>query len=305
MNPTKKDEKGMVLLPVLVIVVLLTSLIVEFSFATFVQMRLAETFRDGTKAYYLAKGGVQAGRMMLQTDNNGYDSSDEMWGQSWDNLGVADGAVSIRIEDLGGKLDVNRLVTNLGNVNVSLRDKFLRFFEQLEIADGEELTDALIDWMDPDRDPRPFGAEDEYYVREKGYACKNGKLDSLAELAMIRGFSADVIDKIGSNLTLYGSERINVNTAGPEVLMSLSSEMTREAASNIVEYRETNPFKQVTEVKDVPGLQEEIYFSIRPHIDVRSNFYHVNSTAGIGDAGKRIQAVIQKDKNQLLSFKVH
>jgi general secretion pathway protein K len=158
--------------------------------------------------------------------------------------------------------------------------------------------------MDPDRDPRPFGAEDEYYVREKGYSCKNGKLDSFADLARIRGFTPEIIDKIESHLTLFGGERINVNTAGPEVLISLSSEMTREAASSLVEYRETAPFQQVTEVRDVPGLREEIYFSIRPFIDVKSNFYRVDSTAGVNDSAKRIQAVIQKDKNQLLSFKV-
>lgn len=300
----KKDENGMVLLPVLVIIVLLTSLVVEQSFTTFVQMRLTETFRDSTKAYYLAKGGIQAGRMVLQNDANNFDSHSEMWGESWDNLAVADGSVSLKIEDLDGKLCLNQLVTDMGNINVPLKEKFLRFFDYMEIANPEELTDGLIDWLDPDRDPQPFGAEDEYYLREKGYSCKNGKLDSLEELSRIRGFTDEILAKIYPHVTIYGSERININTAGTEVLMSLSNEMVPEMAAYLLEYRHEFPFEKVTDVREVPGLSEAVYFSIRSSLDVKSHFFRVNSSSMIGDSEKRIQAVIQKDKNLLLSFKV-
>ncbi|MBE0598742.1 MAG: general secretion pathway protein GspK, partial [Desulfuromonadales bacterium] len=50
-----RNEKGMVLLLVLVVVALLTSLVTEFAFSTLVDMRLTETFRDSTRAWYLAK----------------------------------------------------------------------------------------------------------------------------------------------------------------------------------------------------------------------------------------------------------
>ena len=47
----------MALLLVLVVVALLTSMLTDLAFSTLVDMRLTETFRDSTRAYYLAKGG--------------------------------------------------------------------------------------------------------------------------------------------------------------------------------------------------------------------------------------------------------
>src|SRR5512139_590481 len=78
---TRRHERGMALLLVLLVVALLTTLLVEFAFSTLVDLRLTETFRDSTQAYYLAKGGVAAGSMLLKEDRNRYDSLDEMWSQ--------------------------------------------------------------------------------------------------------------------------------------------------------------------------------------------------------------------------------
>ena len=72
--PQRRGEKGMALLLVLVVVALLTSLLTELAFSTLIDLRLTETFRDSTRAYYLARGGVAAGRMILQEDRNQYDA---------------------------------------------------------------------------------------------------------------------------------------------------------------------------------------------------------------------------------------
>ena len=65
-----RDQNGMALLLVLVIVALLSALVIEFSFSTLVDLRATETFRDRTKAYYLARGGIEAARTILQEDKN-------------------------------------------------------------------------------------------------------------------------------------------------------------------------------------------------------------------------------------------
>ncbi len=298
------NQQGMVLLVVLVIVVFLTSLVVEFSFSTFVQLRLTETFRDSTKAYYLAKGGVQAARMLLLNDTNDYDAHSETWGQPWENIAAADGTVSLKIEDLDGKLDVNRLVTDQGNIDVNFKNRFLLFFENLEIPGREELTDALIDWLDPDNDPQPAGAENDYYEREKNYTCPNGKLGSLDELLKIKGFSEEIVRKIRPHLTIAGSKEINANTAGVEVLMALNSAMTSEVATYMVEHRKESPFEKLSDVKEMSGMSDDTYFAVKSSLKVKSNHFFVRSLARINDTSKRVEAIIQKDNNLMLSFKV-
>ena len=58
----RRKDRGMALLLVLLVVVMLTTLLTEFAFSTLVDLRLTETFRDNIRAYYLAKGGINAGR---------------------------------------------------------------------------------------------------------------------------------------------------------------------------------------------------------------------------------------------------
>jgi len=72
MNPVT-NEKGMALLIVLAVVALLSALLIEFSFSTLVDLRSVETFRDRSKAYYIARGGVEAARIILQDDRNQFD----------------------------------------------------------------------------------------------------------------------------------------------------------------------------------------------------------------------------------------
>jgi len=163
---TVRDEKGMVLLLVLVVIALLSALLSEFAFSTLVDMRLTETFRDSTKAEYLALGGIKAGRMILQDDNNNYDahSQSEYWSLGIDDYPLAEGTISVKIEDLDGRLWLNKLVDAAGNPNTLYRERFIRLCSELHIDNSEALADALIDWIDADQDPGPGGAEDSDYL---------------------------------------------------------------------------------------------------------------------------------------------
>lgn len=63
----------------------------------------------------------------------------------------------------------------------------------------EDIADAILDWIDEDDDPREFGAESDYYMSLKPpYAAKNGPLNTIEELLLVRDimpqllFGADV-----------------------------------------------------------------------------------------------------------------
>jgi DNA uptake protein ComE-like DNA-binding protein len=51
------------------------------------------------------------------------------------------------------------------------------------------MVDGLLDWRDPDMEPRPLGAESEYYYDlDDPYPVKNGPLSSVEELKRIKGW---------------------------------------------------------------------------------------------------------------------
>ncbi len=58
----------------------------------------------------------------------------------------------------------------------------------------EDVADAILDWMDGDDEPREFGCEAEYYLSlDPPYEPKNGPLDTIEELLLVRGVSPELL----------------------------------------------------------------------------------------------------------------
>ena len=301
------NQRGMVLLLVLVVVALLAALLSEFSFSSLVDLRLAETFRDSSRAYYLANGGVRAGRMLLQEDRNSYDSPDEAWSQGVIGYPVADGAVTISIEDLGGRIDLNRLVTSGVNVDAFVKDRCLRLFTYLGLEDPAGLVDALIDWLDfGDSDQeQPLGAESGYYLGlPRPYPAGNGHLASFDELGLVKGFTAEVMATLAPHVTIYGGERININTASKAVILALSDQMDEQTAEKIITSREETPFKTLQQLQDLPGMST-LYGAISTYIDLKSDNFRIRSLGQVGDGARTVEAVVQKSGDRILYQRVY
>lgn len=310
------------MLLVLVVVALLTSVLTDLAYSTLVDMRLTETFRDSTKAYYLAKGGINAGRMILQEDKNGYDARDETWSKGIANYPVGDGSVTIDIEDQGGKIALNALVSN-NNPQAVMTDRFYRLLLVLELedrADPAELTASLIDWLDSGDTPFAeirtdevnipvAGAEDPYYRSlPQPYPCKNGPLETLQELSLVKGYTPDIIRALQPHVTVNGTMQINVNTASQEVLMSLDQEITASTAESIVEYRKQEPILSIAQLED--HIAPQAYAILKTFANLKqlgttSNIYRIQASAAVNDGQRRLVADVDKNDNRLLYFKVN
>jgi len=311
----------MALLVVLVVVTLLTSVLMDLAFSTFVDLRLTETFRDSTRAYYLAKGGINAGRMLLQDDKNSYDALNEPWSQGVYNYPVGEGAVSIEIEDQDGKLSINALVFE-NSPQAVMVDRFYRLFTALDLGyqhDPAELTAALIDWLDTGDEPyreiltdganRPVsGAENAYYVGlSPSYPCKNGPLETIDELSLVKGFSPELLKRLLPHLSTAKTLTVNINTASAEVLMSLDIELDREAVDEIINYRSSKPIKNISELEDILSAQAYAAIKTQANLDqlgTVSTIYRISSRAIYNDGQRRLLADVDKKGNKLLFLKV-
>jgi hypothetical protein len=66
----------------------------------------------------------------------------------------------------------------------------------------EDVADAILDWLDTDEQPREYGAEADYYATlDPPYGAKNGPLETVEELLLVKGVTP---------LLLFGSD-INRN----------------------------------------------------------------------------------------------
>ena len=82
------------------------------------------------------------------------------------------------------------------NINVASVEQLRILLAQVVPPDVsvEALADALVDWRDRDDSPLENGAESSYYATlEPSYAPKNRDFDTVEELLMVKGFTAQVL----------------------------------------------------------------------------------------------------------------
>ena len=87
----------------------------------------------------------------------------------------------------------------------------------------ETVADAILDWIDPDSQPRPMGAEDDYYGGlPQPYAVRNGLPECLEELLLVKGVTREL---------LFGVDRNYNHRLEPEELAEPSGGMRRASAT--------------------------------------------------------------------------
>jgi type II secretory pathway pseudopilin PulG len=69
----------------------------------------------------------------------------------------------------------------------------------------EEIADAILDWLDEDDEPRPYGAEfsDTYMQMQPPYKPANGPIDSIEQLLLVRGVTPQLLFGYDQNRNGY------------------------------------------------------------------------------------------------------
>lgn len=203
----RPDREGMILILVLIVIALMS-----LAGYTFTEMMLAEeeaAILHGRQiqAQALADSGAEAARLFLaQTPTAQQDA-----GGSYDNPNlfrgvlVADDAIPANrgrfsilaplyqegsppglrfgLEDESGRLNLNMLLEADKTIPGSGRTLLMGLPGMTE-----EIADSILDYMDEDDELREFGAESgEYTSLDPPYAPKNGPLETVEELLLVRG----------------------------------------------------------------------------------------------------------------------
>ena len=110
---------------------------------------------------------------------------------------------------------------NLNSAPVEVLENLLTMTGAPELG-SRQIAAAIVDWRDDDTDESELGAERSYYLGlPDAYECKDGPFETVEELLLVRGMTLERWVKVAPYVTVYGSERLNVNTAAPETLGAL------------------------------------------------------------------------------------
>jgi len=226
-----KRRKGSILIAVLGLIALLSALMISFMAEAVERIRYNGLLDKGSDLRERAYSGLEvslAAISQLGEIDDGLRSCSQGWGTPLQNIGFTpfdDCELSVVCEDESGKLP-------LANMN---EDELATLFEELGIggSDADKLATALLDWMDPNDNPRINGTDGEDYERA-GIPCipTNAVPRSWEEFYLIDGFRlyfqnddgspTELFKQFKQAVSLQNSSTVNINDASAFVIRVLA-----------------------------------------------------------------------------------
>jgi general secretion pathway protein K len=344
----KKRSEGIALIIVMIVILSLGILAGGFAYSMKVEMRLARNTSFEPELEWLGRSGVELARYVLSQSlllpAEPWDSLNQKWagGPAGTNDALAEisllnnelagGKFSVRITDLEGKFNINLI--NDGSTIILERALDLAGADPAEFP---TIIDSFLDWRDPDDDPHLSGTESAGYLTQPNpgfspHVAKNGPIDNINELLMIRGitqelFWGNIQSRYSSSLLPISSlslnpptgssgaglvdlftplsvGRININTASAEVLQILPGIdeglaqgiiTTRSGLDGVDGTDDDTPFANPAELINVPGMSRELVNQIQRFLSIRSFTFEVHVDAELNQYRRGFVAVLRRN----------
>jgi general secretion pathway protein K len=338
---------------VMVSILVLSILAGGFAYSMKVETKLARNANSENELEWLGRSGVEYARWILAQQltipNEPYDALNQVWAGGPGGMGTTNsplmdvqrevhlgaGSFTWKITDLESKYNIN-----IANQNVLQQALVLMGANASETT---PIVNSILDWISPDKNARVEGAKDEYYQGlTPPYYAKDGPIDDMSELLLVKGISPDiywgptstnhpqdafqqryahsgepgqpVVYPVGlvDLFTPMSSGKINVNTASAAVLQLIPG-VESTVAEAIVAGRSgeddgsglLGPYKGIQEVSRVPEVPRGLIGQLGQFCDVRSRTFLVEVDAEVGGYRRQFVAILGRNSPrdvQLLTF---
>jgi general secretion pathway protein K len=200
------SERAIAMVIVMISIFVLTMLAAGFAYSMKVETKLARNANSEAELEWLGRSGVEYARWVLANSlldpTQPYDSLDQPWatGSGWlgptnapigevqQNVHLGSGTFNWKIIDLERKFNIN-------SPEPVLQQVLPQALTLMGVSPSEAtpIINSILDWIDLDDQTRPEGAETEYYQNQRpSYAAKNGPIDDITELLLIKGITPEI-----------------------------------------------------------------------------------------------------------------
>ncbi len=303
MSKESKNRQASIMIITLWVLGFLTIFVVNLGFMVRTQLEFAAHLQERLKMYYLARSGIERAVVELYKDDNwAYDSLNESWANKqefFNDKAFGGGYITVSYKadihgqeskTLYGAMDESSRI----DINRAPPEVLITLLERIGLVQTDEARDiawSIIDWRDVDTALSTGGAEDEYYLGlSHSYKCKNSRFQIPEELLLIKGMTPEIFSKIKDLITVYGTERVNINTASFDCFyaLGLSSSLCeriikfRQGSDEITGTEDDYIFKTPIELMNVGSLFTEEANQInslisRDLLTVKSDTFRISS----------------------------
>lgn len=336
------DRSGIALIIVMLVILVLAVLAGGFAYSVKVETTLARNASYDHDFEWMGRSGVELARYVVAqqmlVQNEPYDSLNQKWAGgpmgtndalaavSLTDVRLGPGSFTVKLTDCERKFNIN--VADPGILQQALK------LVGVDVSEASQISDSILDWIDPDDQPRLSGAESDYYLGlNPPYQAKNGPLDDLTELVLIRGVSPDMFtgtdlsqmdvprsvtgralavnkytgpiytNALRDMFTTTSARVLNLNTASALVLQMIPG-IDANTAQAILARRagldgqdgteDDTPFRSVGELASVPGFSPQGIQALGRVFSVRSAVYEVAVEVDIGGHKRTMVALISR-----------
>jgi|GEM_PF-2628337 general secretion pathway protein K len=306
------NQQGFALVITLWVMAILGVMAASFSYEALCESKVESWSSQDRRAYNLARGGIhRAAGVIRKHARDPVHSITDKWfsGQSlYKDVKFGPGYYSIVSSEIDHSKKINKdKVLHYGlvdeesrlNINVATMGQLQGF-----PAVSNVLASNIIYFLTKKRGNSTKGAPASVAMA-KGQV--DGPVRSLDELLQVKGMSRDILygssggnGGIAQHLTCFSSGKVNINTAGKEVLHAVG--FSNGQVQSLLAYRLSGwkGFASVNAALSVLGATSN-NAHIAPFLTVKSKNFTMTCLAGF-ESGKfveRITARISVDKNQL------
>lgn len=266
--------------------------------------------------------------------------------QAVNELGLEKETLTIKITDELSKIQVNALMLNFPGNQLNPDQGWiwenllrLRFSDDktMDERDPAQIINSVKDWLDSGDDDSVSGisgAESDYYLDlDPPYVCANGPFNHIDEVLNVKGISEDLLknemtDKIdepaeetelSDMFTVYGLDngktentgyrytgKVNINTAGVDVLAALLPEGMEDLAHDLADFRGQKSEQEQVFVnpldngwyKKVIELSEKEQNRFERAIRYSSDIFKLECNAQKNDTSVILVAYLKREKHK-------
>lgn len=303
-------QKGVALMMTIFIFALVSILSVGMYSRQSIFVQTAGNVLAQAQAYQVSLATEVYARKLLRED---WDSDSESEPKTddllWDYMSgsltvpIGDAQVQAQFDDMQGKLNINDIVFVDGQINPIVMGRFERLINNLALE--TLIVGELIDWIDENKQqPDDMdGAEDgEYLSLDTPYLNGGQIFRHLSELLLLPNISFEDYDKLREFVTVLpqGWAKLNINTAQPAVLQSLSGDISAQVADELVAARDEDSGDGIWE--NIEAFKSEsLLTGIKldelndSNLGVRSDFFELRSKVTLAERKVRMVTVIYRN----------
>jgi general secretion pathway protein K len=216
-------QRGVILISALIVTALAAVVAATLFFDTGLSARRTAASFSLDQALQIGQGAEALAAQILSDDTGQTDTPQDDWAQPVEPVEVDTGiTLEAMLVEQNGRFNLNSLVSADGTPNENAMKVFQRLLQLAEL--DVRFADAIADWIDPDTQPGPSGAEDGFYLSQTPpHRTGNLGITSLSELMQLPGLTPGMYETLKQHVTaLPASVRsINVCMADGIVLDAL------------------------------------------------------------------------------------